>query len=78
MSCNLWQVVSHIGVEKVAKTNLMFGGNQVMTTTKKYGNQVQIAESRWLTAPASVKDKYKILRILSSMTRTPFEVKILE
>lgn len=72
------QVVSHIGVEKVAKTNLMFGGNQIITTTKKYGNQVQIAESRWLTAPASVKDKYKILRILSSMTRTPFEVKILE
>ena len=49
-----------------------------MDFRKKYGNQVQIAESRWLTAPASVKDKYKILRILSSMTRTPFEVKILE
>lgn len=72
------QTVSHIGVEKVAKTSLKIGGNQITTSTKKYNNQVQISPSTWLTVPATVKDKYKILRVLSSMTRTPFEVKILE
>lgn len=70
--------VTHIGVEKVDKTNLKIGGNQITTSIKKYSNQVQLSQSKWLTVPATVRDKYKILRVLSAMTRTPFEVKILE
>lgn len=72
------KTVRHIGVERVEKTNLKIGGNPITTSVKRYNNQVQVSSAKWLTVPSSVKDKYKILRILSAMTHTPFDVKILE
>lgn len=72
------KTVRHIGVERVEKCNLKIGGNPITTPVKRYNNQVQVSSAKWLTAPSSVKDKCKILRILSAMTRTPFDVKILE
>ena len=72
------QAVRHIGIDKVEKTKLKIGGNPITTTVKRYNNQVQLSPEKWLTVPSSVKDKYKILRILSAMTHTPFEVKIIE
>ena len=72
------KTVRHIGVERVEKTNLKIGGNPITTPVKRYNNQVQVSSAKWLTVPSSVKDKYKILRILSAMTHTPFDVKIQE
>lgn len=60
------------------KTNLQIAGNPVVTKERKSTSQVQLSTGEWLTVPSQVKDKYKVLKIISSMTHTPFEVKIVE
>ncbi len=72
------QVINHITIEKVEKTNLKIGGNPITTPIKRYNNQVQLSANKWLTVPSTVKNKCKILRIISALTCTPFEVKIVE
>lgn len=74
----LAETVRIIGVDKVKKTHLQIGGKPIITLEKRYNNQVCILTGEWLTVPPQVKDKYKILRMLSSITRTPYEVKIVE
>ncbi len=68
--------VEHIGFSKVKNTGLQFSGKQVVTSVKKYTCQVQMPDGEWLTVPVQAKDKYKMLRIISSMTRTPLTVRI--
>ncbi len=63
--------------DKVKKPHLQIAGKPIVTAEKKYSNQVRLLSGDWLTVPAQVKDKYKFLRVLSSMTHTPFEVKII-
>ncbi len=73
----LAETVRIIGLDKVKKTRLQIAGKPIVTSEKKYSNQVRLLSGDWLTVPAQVKDKYKFLRVLSSMTHTPFEVKII-
>ncbi len=72
------ETVRRIGIDKVKKTHLQISGKPIIAPERKYNNQVQLFSGSWLTVPPQIKDKYKILRILSSMTHTPYEVKILE
>ena len=72
------ETVRIIGLDKVKKTHLQIAGKPIVTSEKKYNNQVQVLSGEWVTVPSTVKDKYKILRVLSSMTRTPYEVKIID
>ena len=72
------ETVRIIGLDKVRKTRLQIAGKPVITTERKYSNQVQVLSGEWVTVPSTVKDKYKILRVLSSMTGTPYEVKIID
>ncbi len=72
------ETVRIIGIDKVKKTRLQIGGKTIVTQEKKYNNQVRLLTGEWLTVPFQTKDKYKILRVLSSMTHTPYEVKIIE
>lgn len=71
------EAVVRIGVDKVRKTNLRIADKPIVTSEKKYSSQVRLLSGEWLTVPPQIKDKYKILRVLSSMTHTPFDVKIL-
>ena len=66
------QVINHITIEKVEKTNLKVGGNPITTPIKRYNNHVQLSTGKWLTVPPAIKDKCKILRIISALTRIPF------
>ncbi len=72
------ETVRIIGLDKVKKTHLQIAGKPIVTSEKKYSNQVRLLSGEWLTVPSQAKDKYKILRVLSSMTHTPYEVKIIE
>lgn len=72
------ETIRCVGLEKVKKTNLQIAGNPVVTKERKSASQVQLSTGEWLTVPSQVKDKYKVLKIISSMTHTPFEVKIVE
>ena len=71
-------VVMRIGLDKVKQTNIQVAGKEIVTSYKKYNGQIQLPSQEWLTMPPHDKNKYKILRVLSSMTHTPFEVKIIE
>ncbi len=70
--------IEHIGFDKVKNTGLQFSGKRIVTPVMKYTCQVQMPNGEWLTVPAQAKDKYKMLRIISSMTRTPLTVRIEE
>lgn len=71
------QTIVAVGLDKIEKTNLKVGGNPIITSTKRYNGQVPLPSGRWLTVPATTKDKYKVLRIISALTKTPLEVEIL-
>ncbi len=71
------ETVRIIGLDNVKKTHLQISGKPIVTSEKKYSNQVQLLSGDWLTVPSQAKDKYKILRVLSSLTHTPYEVKII-
>lgn len=71
-------VIYHIGLERIKKTNIKIGGSPITTPHKKYNGQVRLDSGEWLTVPVTVKDKYKILRVISSLTHKPFEVRIIE
>lgn len=72
----LSKVTELIGVERIKKTGLMVSGKPVVTAVRKYNGQVQLINGEWLTVPATVKDKYKMLRVLASMTHVAFDVRI--
>ena len=72
------EVAEHIGISKIKKTNLNVGKFPIITYDKKANNQLQTSTGEWLTVPTAIKDKYKILRVISSMTHIPFEIKIIE
>lgn len=71
-------VVEHIGVDKVKKTGIQVGKFPIVTSGKRANNQAETSTGEWLTVPTQIKDKYKILRVISSMTHTPMEIKIIE
>ncbi len=71
-------VVERIGVDKVKKTGIQVGKFPIVTSDKKANNQIITCTGEWLTVPTVIRDKYKILRVISSMTHTPMEIKIIE
>lgn len=70
-------VVEHIGEDKVRKTNLKISGRDIISRTMTSNSQLQLPSGMWLTLPLSTKDKFRILRVLSSMTHVPFDVEII-
>lgn len=70
------KTIKRIGTERIEKTNLRFAGRKLITATKQYPSQTQLPDGKWLTIPNTTKDKYKMLKIISSMTHTPFDVEI--
>ncbi len=71
-------VAEAIGVDKMKMTNIKVGKFNIITHDKVANNQIQTSTGEWLTVPTQIKDKYKVLRVMSSMTRTPMEIKITE
>ena len=70
--------IRYVGIDKVKKTNLQVAGKPIIAKERKSTSQIQLSTGEWLAVPTQVKDKYKILKVISSMTHTPFEVKIIE
>lgn len=61
------QCIWHLGIDKVRKLHLQHGGKELVTNSKMYNGQVQVDVDRWLLVPAALKDKVKILRVISAM-----------
>ena len=70
--------IRYVGIDKVKKTNLQITGRPIIAKERKSTSQIQLSTGEWLAVPTQVKDKYKILKVISPMTHTPFEVKIIE
>ncbi len=69
-------VVEYIGIDKVKRTNLKVADKPIVTASNRYAGQIELSSGEWLTVPPQTKDKYKILRVISSMTHVAFEVKM--
>lgn len=69
--------VEYVGADKVSKINLHIAGRDLVTPTQKYAGQMQLSNSKWLSIPNTTKDKYKIVKVISSMTHTNCEVTII-
>jgi hypothetical protein len=61
------QCIWHIGVDKVKRLGLMQGEKQLITSNNLYKGQIQIDVNSWLVVPNSLRDKVKILRVISVM-----------
>lgn len=70
------KMICKIGLDKIARTNLKVGTKRLITSTQQYSNQINVDKGHWLTVPTLCKDQYKILKIVSSMTHTPFKIEI--
>lgn len=66
--------IKYIGIEKIEKKNILMGNRQLFTSTNKYKGQIDISNGKWLTIPNTTKDKYKIMKVIGSMTHTNFEI----
>lgn len=69
--------IKYIGIEKIEKKNILMGNRQLFTSTNKYKGQIDINNGKWLTIPNTTKDKYKIMKVIGSITHTDFEITII-
>ena len=69
----IWQ----IDPEKIRRKELEFKQKSIVTFSKKYNGQVQVGENLWLTVPNMTKDKYKMLRAISSALHLNLEITII-
>lgn len=68
------QCIWHLGIDAVRKLNLKYGGKDLITSANLYKGQVQIDENRWLVIPALLKDKVKILRVISALLHIKMDI----
>ena len=68
------QCIWHIGIDDVRRLHLQHGGKELITSYKMYKGQVQVDVDRWLVVPASLKDKVKILRVISAMLHIKMDI----
>lgn len=68
------QCIWHLGVDNVRKLNLKQGGKDLITSAKLYNGQVQVDVNRWLVVPGALKDKVKILRVISAMLHVKLDI----
>lgn len=68
------QCIWHLGIDNIRRLNLKHGGKDLITSSKMYNGQVQVDEYRWLVVPAALKDKVKLLRVISAMLHIKLEI----
>ncbi|MCH3995737.1 MAG: hypothetical protein LKE54_12010 [Prevotella sp.] len=66
--------INKIGVDKVERLKLEYGGKPVITTDKKFNGQVQLDKDKWLLVPGATKDKVKLLKVINIMLHLQLKV----
>ncbi|MGN0286010.1 MAG: hypothetical protein ACI4B4_14640 [Segatella copri] len=69
----MWQ----LGLEDIKRKNLMWGGHDLITTTKITNTQVQVGENLWIVVPNTSKDKIKLLRVVAAMLHINLEISLI-
>ncbi|MCI1684357.1 MAG: hypothetical protein LKI87_02290 [Prevotella sp.] len=68
------QCVWKIGIDKVERLKLEYGGKPVITTDKEFNGQIQVDNNKWLLVPGSTKDKVKLLKVINIMLHLQLKV----
>lgn len=68
------QCIWHLGIDNVRKLNLKHGGKDLITSARLYRGQVQVDVNRWLVVPGALKDKVKLLRVISLMLHIKLDI----
>ena len=78
LSCaeTLSKFVKHIGVETIAGRNLIWHGNQLITTSPDNSRRIRVGDFRWILFPTNCKETSGLIRFIATMTRKNCEVEV--
>ena len=71
------QTIWKIGIDEIMRKEIAYSGKPLITLSKQYNGQVEVGKNRWLMIPPQTKDKYKMLRVISSLMRLNLEVNMI-
>lgn len=71
------QTIWKIGIDDIMRKEIQYSGKPLITLSKQFNGQVEVGKSRWLMIPPQTKDKYKMLRVISSLMRLNLEVSMI-
>lgn len=71
------EVVWKLGVDDIMRKRLVWGSNNLITTSKVINSQVQIGENRWIIVPGTTKEKVKLLRLIMALLHIKLEITII-
>lgn len=71
------QTIWKLGVDDIARRDILWAGRQLVSTYKTNNTQVQVDLNRWVTAPTTTKDRYKLLRVISMHLHVNLEITII-
>ena len=71
------EAIWKIGIDVLKRKEIEYMGKPLITFAKMYNRQIQVGENRWLIVPPTTKDKYKMLRVISSTLRLNLEISII-
>lgn len=73
----LIEAIWEIGPENIKRKELVFKDKSIITFSKQYNGQVQVGKDLWLTVPSLTKEKYMMLRNISSVMKLGLEITII-
>lgn len=76
LSCaeTLSQFVKYIGVENVARRDLIWHGKKLITTLEDNSRRILLGDFRWIISPTNSKETSELIRFIATMTRNKCEV----
>lgn len=76
LSCaeTLSQFVKFIGIENVARRDLIWHGKPLITTSQDKSKRIQLGDFRWIMSPTNSKETSELIRFIATMTRNKCDV----
>ncbi len=71
------EVIWKLGIDDIMHKHLLWGGNNLITTSQIVNSQIQVGENRWVIVPGVTKDKAKLLRVIGAMLHINLEISII-
>lgn len=71
------EVVWKLGIDKIMRKDVLWGGNSIITLFQKSPSQIQIDSNRWIIVPNTTKDKAKLLKVISMHLGIKLEVNLI-
>lgn len=72
----LLHCINKLGVDKIARREILWHNRPLLTYAKLYRNQEQVDQSRWINIPQTVKDAYVLLNHILLYIGETFKVEL--